>query len=43
MLKILGQQAKGLKSYLPSKFENDSTPGKLKYGLTGSSGAVDGQ
>ena len=32
MLKIWGLQVKGLQSYWPSNFENDSTPGQLKPG-----------
>jgi len=39
MLKIWGLYVKGLQSYHPSNFENDSTPGKLESGPTGSSGA----
>ena len=43
MLKIWGLYVKGLQIYQPSNFENDSTPGNLESGLTGSSGAGAGR
>ena len=42
MLKIWALQVKGLQSYRPSNFENDSTSPGFEPGLTGSSGAVAG-
>ena len=39
MLKIWGLQVKGLQSYQPLNFENDSTQGKLESGPTGQSRA----
>ena len=42
MLKIWGLEIKGLQSYWPSNFENDSTSPGFEPGLTGSSGAVAG-
>ena len=43
MLKILGLLVKGLQSYRPSNFENDSTSPGFEPGLTGSSGAGAGR
>ena len=43
MLKIWGLKVNKLQSYYrPSNFENDSTPGELESGPTGSSGAEGG-
>ena len=39
MLKIWGLYFKGLQTDCPSNFENDSTPGVLERGPSGSNGA----
>ena len=39
MLKIWGLYVKGLQSYQSSNFKNDSNPGDLESGPTGSRGA----